>query len=141
MQQCLQVFCLVTFLGGFNPKVQLLFMEEAFLANLELLILLKHWYDKRELAAMMDKQYYDDLLCLFLRFNGNMLHTNKRAQQLVTQESKTSEAHPLERYYACLLGFSRFDSQQVGLKECGIFIMRNLCEDNEELRKVMQVTE
>lgn len=43
---------------------------------IEVLVELKKLYDSKELQQLLDEQVYEDLISIFLRFLGNMVHIN-----------------------------------------------------------------
>jgi hypothetical protein len=66
--------------GGFNRQLQGLLMG-TFRQALDSFVVIRELYN--ELGKQLEVSVYEDLVSIYLRFLGNMIHINREAQELV----------------------------------------------------------
>lgn len=96
----MKVFCLLTFLGGYNVGVQRLFIPEVLEWVLHTLSQMKPLYERKALTTLLHPHVHQELICVFLRLIGNIVHVNIDAQNMLLDNHV---------YLRAALGFTRLD--------------------------------
>lgn len=82
-------------MGGFNKQIQDC-MVDSYVLVLDLMVQMKTVYHDGSLKRLLERETYEDVLSVFLRFIGNMVHLHPQAQQILLTNGSPSSIYKQE---------------------------------------------